>query len=157
MFAGIALPVSFALTALVFLLAGNFMPAKTKKGVETYYKILGLKEYIKTAETDRIKFQEKENIFEKLLPYAMALGIGEKWCKTFKGIYTTPPRWYTSSDPMWNNNFTPLYLYSHLNNMTSSASSAFTSRPSSAAGGSSGFGGGGFSGGGFGGGGGGSW
>ncbi len=135
---------------------GQVMPAKTKKGTETYYKILGLKEYIKTAEKDRLKFQEKENVFEKLLPYAMVLGVAEKWTKTFEGIYQTPPNWYTSTDPNFMNNFTTLYLLDRLNHATNSMNTAFASSPHSAAGGGSGFGGG-FSGGGFGGGGGGSW
>ena len=137
------------------------MPAKTKKGAEAKWQVLGLEEFIRTAETDRIKFQEKENIFQKLLPYAMALGLAEKWTTAFKDIIKTPPNWYQSSDPNFMNGFNTMYLYHSLNSMTTTANTVMTSSPRSSSSGSwsgsSGFGGGGFSGGGFGGGGGGSW
>jgi len=141
---------------IIIIFAGR-MPAKTKKGVETFYLIKGLEEYINTAEKDRIKFQEKENIFELLLPYAMCLNLADKWTKAFEGIYKTPPSWYSSNDPNWVNSFTTIALLNRLNTVNNSMQSTFTSSPRSASGGGSGFGGGGFSGGGFGGGGGGAW
>jgi uncharacterized membrane protein len=152
----ISIPIGIGASGLLLLAFAKFMPVKTKKGVETYYLIKGLEEYIGTAEKDRIKFQEKENIFEKLLPYAMTLGLATKWCTAFEGIYKTPPSWYTSTNPAWNSGFTPMLLMHSMDNMTNTMQTAFTSSPRSAAGGGSGFGGG-FSGGGFGGGGGGSW
>lgn len=142
------------LAGLIFMVFARFMPRKSKKGVETYYKILGLEEYIKTAEKDRLKFQEKENIFEKLLPYAMALGIADKWSKAFEGIYKTPPSWYQSNDPNFLNNFSTFYFLNSLNHLSSNMQTTFQSAPRSSG---SGFGGGGFSGGGGGGGGGGAW
>lgn len=152
----LALPIGIALSSLPFFIFGYYMPAKTSKGVETKYKVLGLKEYINTAEKDRLKFQEKENIFEKLLPYAMTLGIAHKWTKTFEGIYKTPPSWYHSNDPTFMNHFSAMYFIDRLDNISSRMNTTFTSSPSSRSGGS-GFSGGGFSGGGGGGGGGGSW
>ncbi|HRY91252.1 MAG TPA: DUF2207 domain-containing protein [Candidatus Gracilibacteria bacterium] len=150
-----------AMAAILFLIFAKHMPAKTKKGAEAKWQILGLEEFIKTAETDRLKFQEKENIFEKLLPYAMTLGIAEKWTNAFKDIVKTPPNWYQSSDPGFNSAFNTMYLLHGLNSMSTTAASTFTSSPrSSSSGGWSGgssFGGGGFSGGGFGGGGTSSW
>lgn len=158
----ISIPIGIGLSGLVVLLFAKYMPAKTKKGVEEYYKVLGLEEFIRTAETDRIKFQEKENIFEKLLPYAMALNIADKWSKSFEGIYKNAPDWYQSSDPNFINSFNAMHLYSVLNSLNSNMSQTLTAAPrSSGSGGAwsggSGFSGGGFSGGGFGGGGGSSW
>ena len=142
------------LSGLIIIIFGRLMPTRTLKGVETRYKILGLEEFIKTAETDRLKFQEKQNIFEKLLPYAMTLGIAEKWTKAFEGIYKTPPSWYRSNDPNFMNNFSTYYFISSMNSLNTSMASTFQSSPRSSG---SGFGGGGFSGGGGGGGGGGAW
>ncbi len=150
----IAPGVGLIISGILIAIFGNIMPVKTKKGVELRYKILGLEEFIKTAETDRLKFQEKENIFEKLLPYAMVLGIAEKWTKAFEGIYKNPPSWYSSSDPNFGSHFNSYYFYGRLNSMGTSMSSTMNSRPSSSG---SGMGGGGFSGGGGGGGGGGGW
>jgi len=141
-------------SGLIILIFGKFMPTRTLKGVETRYKILGLEEFIKTAETDRLKFQEKENIFEKLLPYAMTLGIAEKWTKAFEGIYKTPPSWYSSNDPNFMSHFSTYYFLNSINSLNNTMSTTMQSSPRSSG---SGFGGGGFSGGGGGGGGGGAW
>jgi uncharacterized membrane protein len=160
-FLSVSVAIGILLSGIIILLFAKHMPAKTKKGTEAKWQILGLEEFINTAETDRIKFQEKENIFQKLLPYAMALGIAEKWTTAFKNIVKTPPNWYQSSDPDFMRSFNTMYLYHSLNRLTSTANTVMTSSPRSSSSGSwsgsSGFGGGGFSGGGFGGGGGGSW
>ena len=128
------------------------MGKKTRKGMESYWHALGFKEYIKTAERYRVKFQEQQNLFEKFLPYAMVFGLADKWAKAFEGIIKESPDWYDSAN---NNVFTPIILANSLGNL-SSQTSAVSSPPSSSSS-SSGFGGGGFSGGGGGGGGGGSW
>lgn len=149
-----SLAVGIGLSGLIMIAFGKHMPAKTVKGAESRYKILGLQEFIKTAETDRLKFQEKENIFEKLLPFAMTLGIADKWTKAFDGIYKTPPSWYRSNDPYFMNNFSTSHFLTSMNSLSGSMNTTFQSAPRSSG---SGFGGGGFSGGGGGGGGGGAW
>ena len=148
---------------LIFIFS-FFMPKKSKAGVEEIEKILGFKEFLKTAEEDRINFfqklrfdekQDQKLTFEKILPIAIVLGVGTEWATMFKDIYANneSPSWYHGHQGVFN----PILLTDRLSSLQSTASSAFTAKPSSAAGGSSGFGGGGFSGGGFGGGGGGSW
>ncbi len=158
----IAIPIGIGLSGLLLILFAKYMPAKTKKGVQMYYQVLGLEMFIKTAERDRLKWKENENIFEQLLPYAMAFRITDKWSKAFEGLYKNAPKWYSSSDPNFINNFNTGYLIGKLNSLSNNMNSTFTSAPrSSGSGGAwsggSGFGGGGFSGGGFGGGGGGGW
>ena len=149
---------SVALSGLIIAGFGAIMPRKTKKGTETFYQLKGLYEYINTAEKDRMKFQEQNNIlFEKLLPYAMAFGIIDKWTKAFDGILNTPPSWYFPANRY--NNFNMFIFANSLSNFSNSTTSNLTTRPGGRGGqgawsGGSGFGGGGFSGGGFGGGGG---
>ena len=125
-----------------------------------YYTILGLEEFINTAEKDRIKWQEKENIFMKLLPYAMAFRIADKWSKAFEGLNKTPS-WFESTDPNFANNFNTYYFVNRLTSMSTSMATTMQTAPRSSGSGGSWSGGsgfsGGFSGGGFGGGGGGSW
>jgi uncharacterized membrane protein len=146
MFAGV-------ISAFLFWVFSHFMPKRTLAGTEIYRKILGFKEYIKTAEKYRAQFYEKENIFEKYLPYAMIFGLTEKWAKAFEGIYQKPPSWYEGE-------FGPTFkvgtFSASLNSCFSSLTNSFSSRGVGGTG-VSGFGGGGFSGGGSGGGGGGSW
>jgi len=151
---------SMFLTGAMIAIFGIFMPRKTAKGVSVYEKILGLKEYLTVAEEDRIKFHnapaKKPEVFEKLLPYAMVLGVEKEWAKQFEGIYANPPAWYAGSSLT---NFNTLYLVTSLSRFSNTANAAMGIKfeGGGAAGGMSGFGGGGFSGGGFGGGGGSSW
>lgn len=149
---------SIALSGLIIAAFGSIMPRKTTKGTKTYYELKGLYEYINTAEKDRMKFQEKNNIlFEKLLPYAMAFGLIDKWTKAFDGIFKNPPSWYYPARPYGHFN---MIMFSHsLNSFSNSTTNNLTTKPGGQGGhgawsGGSGFGGGGFSGGGFGGGGG---
>jgi len=146
--------ISGIISGVLFLIFAYFMPQRTEKGTEAYWKALGFKEYIKTAEKYRLQFQEKENIFEEYLPYAITFGLTDKWAKAFEGIYKTPPSWY---EGYFGPTFFPTGLSHSLNSAIATVGSIFVSRPGSGSGLGSGFGGGGFSGGGGGGGGGGSW
>jgi len=138
---------------IVFLFA-RIMTAKSLKGVRTKVEILGLQEFITRVDADRLK-RMPPNTFEKILPYAMALGIENRWAKAFQGIVQDPPSWYVGPTPY--TEFNTLYFVGAMHNMSSDAHQAFTAAPraSSTGSGWSGGGGGGFSGGGFGGGGGG--
>lgn len=159
-FLGLSFLFGSILSCLVIFLFAFIMPQRTKEGMNVYYEVLGLEEFIKTAEKDRMKFYEQQNIFEKLLPYAISFQLTDKWATACKDLFKTAPNWYTSSDPNFNN-FNTVYFLNSFNHFSNHLSTNMTSSPrssgSSAAGGSSGFGGGGFSGGGFGGGGGSSW
>lgn len=129
---------------------GPLMPKRTAKGADALWHAKGFKLFLEKAEKYRIKWQEKENIFETYLPYAMAFGVADKWTKAFADLQQQAPSWYRSSG----NTFNTIMFWSALNSFSTASAKSFAPP---AASGSSGFGGGGFSGGGFGGGGGGSW
>jgi uncharacterized membrane protein YgcG len=141
-------------------ITSKVMPRKTKKGRIAWEAISGLEEYIRRAETDDIQAQERQGIFERLLPYAIAFNLTRRWAAAFENLYTTPPEWYhaqTDGQP-----FSTFLLADSINRSVSSMNSALPAQPRSSGGSgggwsSGGFSGGGFSGGGFGGGGGGSW
>ena len=149
---------SIIVSAIIIGVFGYFMPALTVKGAQTKQQILGLKLYLSVAEKDRLKFfnapEKTPERFEKLLPYAIVLGVENEWAAQFESLYTQPPTWY--NDP-YSHGFNSLLLMHSLNEFSSSTNTVVASHPSRAGSGGSGFGGGGFSGGGFGGGGGGSW
>ena len=151
--------VSFIFSGSIVIIFSFLMPQKTLKGVTAKEYILGLKEYLSVAEKDRLKFhnapEKNPERFEKLLPYAMVLGVEKEWAEQFKDIYKQNPSWYedgTGSPTALNS----LIFVNSLNSFSSEANASLYSNPSSASSGGSGFSGGG-SGGGFGGGGGGSW
>lgn len=142
------------ITSIIIILAFYYLsPAKTEKGVLLKEYLLGLKDYLRIAEKDRLEFhnapEKTPEVFEKLLPYAMALGVLDIWTKEFDGILTTPPTWYTGL------NSAAFSAHTFGQSLNGFAVSTMTSMsPASSGSGSSG---GGFSGGGGGGGGGGSW
>lgn len=138
------------ISGVIVIIFGVFMSKKTQQGMEALRLSNGLRQYIHTAERYRIEFQEKENIFEKVLPYAMVFGMADKWAQAFEGIYDHNPPWYSSSSPR------PFQPAVFANSLSSGFSSAATSAAASPSSSSSGFSGG-SSGGGGGGGGGGSW
>lgn len=149
----VALIVSFV-CGVVIVLLGVFMNRRTQRGADLYWEAEGFKLYMETAEKHRQQFYEKENIFEKFLPYAMVFGMTKLWAKKMKEIYgeayfnNYAPAWYVGSATAFDlDNFA-----SQIDSISSSMASSMSSNPSS-----SGSGGGGFSGGGAGGGGGGGW
>lgn len=155
------LVLALVLSGIIIIAFSFFMPQHTVKGAQAKQYILGLKMYLSVAEKDRLKFfnapEKNPQVFEKLLPYAMVLGVEQDWAKQFEGIYTQPPAWY--NDPA-GGMFNAIFFATSLRSFSTAAHTAIASAPrggGGAAGGFSGFGGGGFSGGGFGGGGGGSW
>jgi uncharacterized membrane protein YgcG len=145
--------VAGVLTGLIICGFGWFMPAKTEQGTRALEGVLGFEDFLVHVESDRFNRMIKTpEMFEKFLPFAMALGVEKNWSKAFQGILKEPPEWYRGSS--YGPNFYPMNFVSDLNYMSTRASSAMTSAPRSSGG--SGFsGGGGSSGGGFGGGGGG--
>ena len=62
------------------------MAKRTKKGALAKEHIEGFKLFLETADKHRLAWQEKEHIFEKYLPYAMAFGVVEKWASVFKDL-----------------------------------------------------------------------
>jgi uncharacterized membrane protein len=142
-------------TGIIVCAFGWFMPARTTTGARTLEKVLGFEDFLGRVEGDRLdRIVKTPELFEKFLPYAMALQVEKKWVQAFSSISMQPPSWYQGP---YGGGFYPYLLVNDLNVMSHTASSAFASAPRSSSG-SSGFGGGGgggFSGGGFGGGGGG--
>lgn len=144
-------------SALVIMVFGLFMPARTKRGTELLRQVKGFEEFLTRVESDRYKRKiTGPEMFEKCLPYAMALGVAAQWARAFQDLYREPPHWYHGHAL---STFNSHILVSNLNSMSAETHSVMQSAPRSAQGSSfSGggiSGGGGFSGGGFGGGGGG--
>lgn len=142
----------FIVSFLLVELSDRFC-INTDYRIKKMERLLGFKEFIETAETDRLESLQADDphYFYKVLPYAMVFGLSDKWSDLFKSIQLEQPDWYQSA--------TPLTGYAFTRNMTHSlyttANQAITTISHDSS--SHGSGGGGFSGGGGGGGGGGSW
>lgn len=171
-FTGILLPPGIGLLAsgLIVILFAKAMPARSQTGVTLRDYLYGVKDYIKMAEADRLRFLQspegaekikvtgidpkqpkmRVKLFEELLPYAILFGLEKQWAKQFEDIYKEAPDWYRGNV----GTFSAVYFASSMGSLSSVSANAFTAPSSSS---SSGMGGGGFSGGGGGGGGGGGW
>ena len=141
------------MAGIVLLFSAKRMPRRTPAGTGMVRRVFGFRTYIETAEAQEMRFQEKENIFSKYLPYAIVFGCTEKWARAFEQLGQQPDTgsWYVGTHP-----FTAVAFASSIDHFSMAAVGTISSTPAGS--GSSGFGGGGFSGGGGGGGGGGgSW
>ena len=136
----------------------NYLPKRTLYGNEVLGKLRGFKNFLETAEKDRLEamVMQDPTYFYNILPYTYVLGVSDKWIKKFESISLQAPDWYDSPSAF------DMIAFGHFMNTTmASAQSVMSSSPSSDSSGGGSFGGGssggGFSGGGSGGGGGGSW
>ena len=97
------------LTGAIICGFGWFMPARTVAGVRTLEKVLGFEDFLSRVEKDQIARLEKTpELFEKYLPYAMALGVEKKWAQAFSGIAMQPPSWYQGN--YYGAGFQPYFL-----------------------------------------------
>jgi uncharacterized membrane protein YgcG len=149
----------------------TFMGAATPLGRELMDGIEGLRLYLTVAEKDRMNLAGAPEMspqhYEKLLPYAVALGMEKQWSSHFQewlekaganANYDYKPQWYTGRDfdsRQFGNRMSTVSstistsIASSLPPPPSSSSSGFSSSSSSSGGGSSGGGGGGGGGGGW--------
>ncbi|MBN2010807.1 DUF2207 domain-containing protein [candidate division KSB1 bacterium] len=151
----------FMLLIAVNILFYQLLKAPTLHGRRIMDQLEGFKMYMEFAEESRLNFlhppERTPELFEKYLPYAIALGVENAWSDKFAGVLEKAteqdaysPTWYTGRS------FHTEGWGSFASSLGSSFSSAIASS-STTPGSSSGSGGGGSSGGGGGGGGGGGW
>lgn len=159
------LPIAIVALGLpIALSAFKWIDAPTPEGRAMLDRIAGFKQYLSITERERLdRMQAPEDdlqLFERYLPYAIALGVENRWADRFastlaaasaaQGGSSSAFGWYSGSSSPWSD--TGGFVGSIGDSLSSAVSSAST-----APGSSSGSGGGGSSGGGGGGGGGGGW
>ena len=152
----------FVLIAALHALFAYLLKTPTEKGRRLMDKLAGFRLYLDVAEKDDLNLRNPPDLtpalFERYLPFAIALGVEQAWAEQFTAVFSAlevargnsyRPGWY-------HGDFDSMRLGSFANSVGSGFTAAISSA-STPPGSSSGGGGGGFSGGGGGGGGGGSW
>lgn len=152
---------------VIYIVYAFLIPRYTELGVETENKLEGFKMYLETAEENRLNMlnppERTPELFERFLPYAMALNVENAWGAKFQSILdqaSYEPDWYNGNNRVSYHSFVtsvPNSFYSAVNISPPSSSSGSSSGSSGSSSWSSGSSGGGSSGGGGGGGGGGGW
>jgi uncharacterized membrane protein len=160
---GWLLPLALPLIGLPLVISAFFwIAAPTREGRAVLDRIAGFRQYLSITEGERLDRmtppKDTPELFERYLPFAIALGVENRWADRFQGVLAeagTAGRqqqfgWYSGSSSPWSS---PGSFVGRVGaGLASTVSSAST-----APGSSSGSGGGGSSGGGGGGGGGGGW
>jgi len=74
----------------------GIMRKKTGYNTEIFAKIIGFKKFLKKASKEDLQKLTNENpeYFYNVLPYAYALGMGNKLIKKFDDIYLQSPKWF---------------------------------------------------------------
>lgn len=150
---------------LIILVAINFtfallLKAPTIEGRKIMDEIEGFKWFLSVTEKDRMNFhnppEKTPELFEKYLPYALVLGVENKWSEQFAQVFARLHEEGRDYVPVWYSGavLSGFSASTFASSLSASMSNSISSS-SSAPGSSSGFGGGGGSGGGGGGGGGG--
>jgi uncharacterized membrane protein YgcG len=149
------------LMVVVHLLFAWLLRAPTQRGRRLMDQLEGFRTYLEVAEKDELNLHnppaKTPELFERYLPFALALGVEQKWAEKFAAVFARlgadggryQPAWYSGN-----------FNARDLGGFTAGGGTSLTSAISSAStppGSSSGGGGGGSSGGGGGGGGGGGW
>ncbi len=161
--------VLFAAEAIIIFFAAISM-ARTPQYTDLMGKILGFKDFIRTAELDKLKelVEEDPAYFYNIMPYAYVFGLSDKWIKNFEHVEIPKPQWYCGTRFTYFDGYLMGRMMSncsagvsnHIRYPINTSGSGISKNDWLSGGGIGGgfsSGGGGFSGGGFGGGGGGAW
>ena len=160
---GWLLPLALPLLGLPLVISAFFwIAAPTREGRAVLDRIAGFRQYLSITEGERLDRmtppKETPELFERFLPFAIALGVENRWAEKFQNVLAKAAAagqqqqfgWYSGNSSPWSS---PGSFVGRVGaGLASTVSSAST-----APGSSSGSGGGGSSGGGGGGGGGGGW
>ncbi|MFQ5457145.1 MAG: DUF2207 domain-containing protein, partial [Myxococcota bacterium] len=141
-------------TGALIAVFSPFMPRRTARGKRAQAEILGFREFVERVDADRLDRMGGRTAgnFEKVLPFAIVLGVADAWADAFADLYRQPPAWYVGPR---HGAFNPRVFVGDLGQSLKTIGATMASSPRGSGG--SGMAGGGSSGGGFGGGGGGSW
>jgi uncharacterized membrane protein YgcG len=111
---------------------------RTELGNRIMEPLLGFRGFLEAAEKDRINLLVEENphYFYNVLPYAMVLGVTDKWARGFEQIAVPPPDWYRSDQ--WAGGFNAVRFASSINaGLQGVSASVERGRPSGGSGGGS--------------------
>lgn len=77
----------------------GIMKKKNIYNAELFRKIVGFRRFVKKADKTQLQELTNENpdYFYMVLPYAYALGVGNKLVKKFDAIDLQPPKWFSDN------------------------------------------------------------
>jgi hypothetical protein len=98
-------PVTIAavLTPLILFVFAPIMPARTAAGARAREAALGFKEFLnRVQDPGNTTVIPSPEMFERYLPYAIALGGAGHWAHAFEELCREPPAWYVGGTGRFN-------------------------------------------------------
>ncbi len=96
-------PIAGFVGAIAGLVAFRGLNPMTRRGARALNEVLGVREFILRARKEEfnqaIQASGPQDLYERLLPYAIAFGMGAAWTRHFEGLAVRPPQWYEPGEP----------------------------------------------------------
>ena len=86
------------LSGLVLMALSPIMPRRSWHGARTLARVRGFQEFLERAEKDRLARLDP-GVLHRFLPWAIALGVTERWIWNFDGLPVDRPGWYQGERP----------------------------------------------------------
>ncbi|SES43768.1 Predicted membrane protein [Actinokineospora terrae] len=92
------LAVAVGLGGLGLLTGARFVPVRTQRGSALAQQVRGVAAFLASVGPETVS-SEREVVFSRSLPYAVALGESERWLTGFGPVDPAGVHWYASQDP----------------------------------------------------------
>jgi hypothetical protein len=117
------------LSALILFVFAPIMPARTAAGTRTREAALGLKEFLsRVQDPHNTSTMTSPELFQRYLPFAIALGVAGNWAKAFDDLYGGAPKWYVDGSGQ----FSASSFSRSIGTMSSAVASSRSPKPSAA-------------------------
>ncbi|GLZ40498.1 DUF2207 domain-containing protein [Actinokineospora sp. NBRC 105648] len=95
--------IAVAVGGLGLLVGARFMPARTKRGSVLVQQVRGVLVFLRETQPDAVPAADREMVFSRSLPYAVALGETEQWLSRFATLDSSADGapglyWYATQD-----------------------------------------------------------
>ncbi|OYO02273.1 DUF2207 domain-containing protein [Enemella evansiae] len=93
------------LAGLALLATMDRQVGRTAEGSAVLAQVQGFEQFLRTADADKLRWEEGEDIFSRYLPWAIVFGVAERWTRIFaelaeQGRYDGGAAgWYVGSTP----------------------------------------------------------
>lgn len=157
-----AIPAALISCMTINILFHHLLKAPTRAGRRLLDQLEGFRRFLDVAEREELNFrnppEKTPELFERFLPYALALGVEQRWMERFAGLFGQLAAHGEGYQPVWyHGRHWNIHNLGGFSGAIGTSLGAAVASSATAPGSSSGSGGGGSSGGGGGGGGGGGW
>ncbi|HWR15795.1 MAG TPA: DUF2207 domain-containing protein [Terriglobales bacterium] len=85
--------IAIACSAAIVYYFGRHITSKTLRGIHACEQIVGFQHFLDSVERDRLE-RLPAQLFEKWLPYAIALGVEQHWAQNFETVAIAQFEWF---------------------------------------------------------------